>query len=138
MSVAMLSHSPGSHPFPYCGHPRSNARLWYGMSGTRVLARLGLGVWALWLQELRQSCCCQRSGVSLWHSSCWTCLPQIQHEAVVWSGQGWSTCWLGYGLWPASFSVSCGTAKVSANNGSRYPIEWGLRHAGSWHHLCEH
>lgn len=44
----------------------------------------------------------------------------------------------GIRMGPASFSVSCDSAKVSANSGSHYPIEWGLRHAGSWHHLCEH
>lgn len=47
--------------FPLLCFPRSSAMLWHGVGGARVFARLGLGFGALWLQELKQLHCCQRS-----------------------------------------------------------------------------
>lgn len=89
VSMALLGHSPGSNPFPYCVHLGWSVRLWQGAGGSRALPRLGLGLGALWRQELRWPCCRQTSGLPLRPSSPWTYLPQIPHQAVVWREQSW-------------------------------------------------
>lgn len=48
----------------------------------------GQGARALWLQELRWSCCQLGCGLPLWQTSPRICPPQIEHQAVMWSGWG--------------------------------------------------
>ena len=85
--LSMLSSDVAQgHLLLCCGCTRFNARLRHGERATRVFVRLA--VRALWLQESRRLCCCQRPGVPLWSSFPRTCLPQIQHQIVVWGGLG--------------------------------------------------
>ena len=79
-----LRHSPRSHFFPCCSHPRSSARLWHGVGRAEAFTQLALGFMALWLWELKQLHSCQKSGLLLWHCLSkyqqWPLPPYLDHS----------------------------------------------------------
>lgn len=59
------------------------------LCSSQIYCKSQAGDEAQWLQESRWLCCCLGPVLPLWQTSPRTCLPQSQHQALMWSGWIW-------------------------------------------------